>query len=128
MDIHKGVRNLRVGGTLADPIQHTGSSIMAGCTNSTSLSRAYIKRITRGLEQGQDEGHLLFEHVDDLAQLFFAKSERQVRNRASIQIGKLAKLVEESRLTLSSKSVLVSNPPQLATRVASLVKQMDIQL
>ena len=110
MDVHKGVRHLKVGGTLADPIHHTGSSIMAGCTNSTSLSRAYIKRITRGLAQGQEEGHLLFEHVDDLAQLFFAKTEKQVKRVASKHITELAKLVEESRLTLSSKSVLVANP------------------
>ena len=107
LDIHKGVRRLKAAGTIADPIGDTGTSIMAGCTNSTSFSRAYIKKITKGLKQDNDLGHLLFEHVDDLAQLFFCKTEAKVRSLAFDNICELARLVKESLLTLSSKSVVV---------------------
>ena len=43
--VHRGPRILKAKGTLATPIDTTGRSIMAGCTNSTSFSRAYMKKI-----------------------------------------------------------------------------------
>ena len=71
LEVHKGTRHLSAAGTTAKPIGDTGSSILAGCTNSTSFSRAYIRKITRGLADGAKKGtsaeHILFEHVDDLA-------------------------------------------------------------
>ena len=69
-----------------------------------------MKKITQGFKTGESVGHILFEHVDDLAQLFFCKSEQKVMKLARESIAELARLVDESLLTLSTKSVVVANP------------------
>ena len=47
--------------------------LIAGCTSSTSLARAYLNGITSVMQQ--DEHCRLAEHVDDMAQEVFHKNE-----------------------------------------------------
>ena len=67
----------------------------------------------------------LFEHVDDLAQLIFHKTEAGARILGVEKIRKLGELVRESRLTASTKSVVVANPSYMADQIADIVGSID---
>ena len=111
LNIHRGTRMLKAAGTM---IEETGRSIRAGCTNSTSFARAYMKDIVASVEEC--DGHMIFEHVDDMAQLFFHKGEIPVERMTIAKIKKLGEVIVDGRLIVPDKSVCVTNPTALATR------------
>ena len=67
LQVHKAPRLIKACGTLASMIQTTDRSIIAGCTISTSLSRAYLRPALKHLSKV--DGHWVAEHVDDVSQM-----------------------------------------------------------
>ena len=55
LQVHRAPRVLKVGDTYADVVPRIGRGIIVGCTLSTSLSRAYLKRAVDQVPK--EEGH-----------------------------------------------------------------------
>ena len=89
---------------------------MAGCTLSTSLSKAYIRPAIRSVEEVQ--GHEICEHVDDVSQLTIKHNTISALMTAVTQGSRLAAGLEATDLKISDKSVVIANVPGLASRVA----------
>ena len=117
MQAHRAPRVLRVNGCCAEPIPATGVSILAGCTLSTSLSRAFTHGPVRGPEAGlQANGseHEIGQHVDDVNQVVIADSEAAVVRRCRLEGLRIATAFTKSGLAISPKSVDVASSKRLA--------------
>ena len=61
---------------MAEPIKETGPSILAGCTSSTTIARAYMRDIAKvSKEKSGTEAN---QHVDDLSHVVIAQSKQEV--------------------------------------------------
>ena len=116
LQIHRAPRLIKVAGTYADVIVEMGRSMIAGCTLSTSLSRAYLKDVVE--EVPIETGHSIAEHVDDVQQNIHARSSVGAAILAMRQGSCFGQAMIDSGLTPSTKSVVISNTPGLAARVA----------
>ena len=94
LQVHRAPRVLKVGNTYAEVLPAIGKGIIAGCTLSTSLSRAYMKQ---AIEQvPEKDGHKIAEHVDDVQLNIAAKTEIQARMMALERGTVFAKAIEAS--------------------------------
>ena len=64
LQVHRAPRVLKALDSLTDPLPRTGRSIIAGCTLSTSLARAYLHAVIHALPN--IPGQLNYQHVDDV--------------------------------------------------------------
>ena len=103
-----------------------GRSVLAGCSLSTSLARAYLHPVLAGL--ATMNGHFSSEHVDDISQITIRQSEAEAVRIAIVQGIRLAEGMAERDLTISDKSVVVSNNFQAAKKVARLISQAGYPL
>lgn len=114
---------LRANGCCSDIIPITGVSVLAGCTTSASLSRAYLHDVVA--PRPWDDGHRIGRHVDDLSQTVIANTEHGVIRRARLEGSKLAESLRNSGLKISVKSVVVASSSRLAHAVAQGLKSSD---
>ncbi len=78
--MHRAPRVMKVQGCYGPQVAGTGQSILAGCALSTSLARAHVLPLIRGV--GSDPWCRLSQHVDDLSQAITANTEQQAVSRA----------------------------------------------
>ena len=97
---------------------------MAGCSLSTSLARAYLNPILASLPPMQ--GYISSEHVDDISQISIHQREDEATSMAIRQGIKLAEAISDRQLTISDKSVVVSNRFSAAKRVASRISAAGV--
>ncbi len=131
MQAHRAPRVLRVNGCCAEPIAATGASILAGCTLSTSLSRAFVRDPVSAcgtvLEPNSAKCNT-YQHVDDVSQVVVADSEQAVVAgcvRAGLRI---ATAFVRSGLAISVKSVAVASSTRLAERIAMALGRAGQQI
>ena len=110
--VHNSSRVVQVGGAIGKTINSLGRSIMAGCTTSASLARAYMRKPVDNV--GNDDNHKLYEHVDDLAQLIVHKSPMTAKIIAIRQGIQMRKNLKEGKLTISGKSTVIANQAGMA--------------
>ena len=123
---HRAPRTLKLLGTHTTCITEMGRSILAGCSLSTALARAYLHPVLADLATVQ--GHFSSEHVDDISQISIRMNEKDAIHTAIAQGIKLAEGMAERDLTISDKSVVVSNNFQAAKKVARLISQAGYPL
>ena len=122
MQMHRAPRVLRINGCYAEAIQATGRSILAGCSLSTSLSRAFVREpVTAGVDSKHHSGSETYTHVhvDDVHQLVIADSEDAAVRRARREGLRIATGFVRSGLTVSPKSVVTASTKRLANLVAT---------
>ena len=93
LQVHRAPRTLRVLGTQADIIRATGRSIIAGCTLSTSLARAYLRPALQHVDLTAE--HTIAEHVDDMDQLVLETNSDKAIRTAVVQGQLLAQGLRE---------------------------------
>ena len=120
MQVHRAPRAVKAAGTFATVLEQMGRSIIAGCTLSTSLARAYLRPAVGSLHH--EAGHMISEHVDDVGQLTIKAHDTSAVLMAIRQGVKLAQWLVDAGLVISDKSVIVSNKPQVAARVARQIR------
>ena len=126
MQAHRAPRVLRALGSFGEPIPSTGTSILAGCTSSTSLSRGYLRKVTAHVGNGgqafgehrAEASHYVNQHVDDVSQLIVADTEPAALQVSCRQGLKLANALVRSKLEISDKSIAVASNPRLARLVS----------
>ena len=101
--------------SLGPVICSTGCSILAGCSLSTSLSRAYLRDPVSECPNSAE--HTIGQHVDDLAQLVRADTDSQVVE-AAVHMGiHLARGITGSQLDISGKSRVLASTPDVARAI-----------
>ena len=50
MTLHRVCRRILSNGAVSEPVRHTGKSLLAGCSSSTSLARLYLKKAIKDQE------------------------------------------------------------------------------
>ena len=134
LQVHRAPRVLRAAGTLGPVLSDTGRSILAGCSLSTSLSRAFLRDPVQDCQRTAASGdgqvdHLLGQHVDDLAQILRADSDRSLL-QATVRLGTaLATSLADSKLSISTKSRVLASTPALARAIqCGLVSPSSIHM
>ncbi len=103
---HRAPRLLSTGIGVSDVIDGMGRSIIAGCQQSVSWTRALLHEMVRRLGYIVP-GSICYEHVDDLSQVVTARSGPELRS-ALVAIGTaVGEEVAALDLKLSAKSVLL---------------------
>ena len=116
-DLHSLPRYIGFDGAFEGPIGGFHRSIVAGCTSSTTLCRAYLREPLRRAREAESTVED-WQHIDDVCQLAEGAQESDVCRR-SLRAGMaFARAAEKKGLTIADKSVLVSNKPALAKYLA----------
>ena len=122
LQVHRAPRALRAEGCFGLPIASTGVSILAGCTLSTSISRAYLQgpvsTCSRTDEHDTRTSHRVNQHVDDLSQVVIGDSEDAVFERCRKEGLRMSVALTKSKLRISTKSVASASSRALAVRIA----------
>ena len=127
LQAHRAPRILKMLGTHSQPIEATGRSILAGCTLSTSLARAYLRHAIGKL--APQAGHMLAEHVDDMDQLVVTSTTQAAIIMIVEQALALTEGLAEQNLNIAAdKTIVLSNRPGAAGRVAKLLRQQGIDI
>ena len=125
MQMHRAPRALRAAGTYGPVIEATGVSILAGCTTSTSLSRAFLRDdvACSKSKHAQDGDNHVNQHVDDVNQVVIADTDAAVVARC-VRMGlSLTAAFTKSRLQISDKSTVVASSAKLAQTIAAALQR-----
>ena len=129
MQAHRAPRVLRVDGCCAEPITATGVGILAGCTLSTSLSRAFVRAPIAGGKpdymEEEAEDHT-YQHVDDVNQVVVADAEKAVVRRCRREGLRVTNAFVKSGLTISVKSVVAASTRCLAGLISAALTQAGL--
>ncbi len=124
--MHRAPRTLRVAGHYGDVVGQTGRSMLAGCTLSTSLARAYLAPLRAACDT--DSTCRLAPHVDDLAQTLVAPSENLAIMRA-IRYGRaLADKARELGLVIADKSRVVASTVKVARAIGRGLQAAEVDI
>jgi hypothetical protein len=126
LSLHRAPRRLRVEGCYGQQVDRTGRSILAGCTLSTSLARAYLHPLRRHC--GSDAGCRLSQHVDDLTQCVIAPNEAAAITRATMAARRLADKANELNLKVADKSRVVATTAAVAKAVEAGLRRRDVPI
>ncbi len=122
MQAHRAPRVLRVDGCCAEAIPATGVSVLAGCSLSTSLSRAFVQGPIAGGKVGlhsDDAQCRTHQHVDDVNQVVIGNTEKSVVARCRREGLRISTAFVKSGLSISVKSVAVASSKRLADLVVA---------
>ena len=123
---HMADRILKAQGTLSEKLDRFGRSILAGCTLSTSFSRAYLLPVVA--KTGLAEGHTLAQHVDDIEQVTTGTNLGRVKITAIRQARKLAKEIRSMKLVISTKSLVICNNTRMGRAIALILQRDNIPI
>ena len=98
---HKAPRWLKMSGSFAEPVTKTGVSILAGCTSSTSLARAYMWPIANATSG--EAGTVTNQHVDDLSHGISAATAKEAIVKAKRVATKVAAEIKRAKLSIADK-------------------------
>ena len=124
--VFRAPRALARGGNFSQPRRTHATSVIAGCTSSTTFARVYIKEAARaGNEEKESTGakSQIYQHVDDLSQLVWAQDPRAALQCAAETGGKIAASLRRRGLTISKKSVVIAQNQAMAIKVELALKK-----
>ncbi len=124
--MHRAPRMLRVQGSHGSCLARTGRSVLAGCTLSTSLARAYLRPLT--LTCRSDDFCTLNQHVDDLTQSVIAPTRHLAIARAIAKGRQLAEEARKLKLEIADKSRVVASTPTAAAAVAAGIRGAGVPI
>ena len=123
MQVHRAPRVLKADGCFGEPVEATGVSVLAGCSLSTSLSRAFLRdevqMSSRERSNGAQATHTVNQHIDDVSQLVIGDSDSAVVAKCRREGIRLSAAFTRSKLLVSTKSVVVASSKSLAARIAA---------
>jgi hypothetical protein len=118
---HLAPRVLQSNGYSSKPIQ-IFRSILAGCKFSVAITRMYMLRNIKGLDESHKEANTsLF--VDDTSMFASSSSCRRVREVLIPALLDFKKRVSDLKLKLSPKAVVVTNDPHLIIQLVDEFKK-----
>ena len=136
--MHLAPRRIVIGNATSH-VSGVSTSILAGCTASTSFARSMLARIKQRVMQAADEA--LSEHaanasaragefwtnVDDTVHIETGGTASVYESIAQGSIT-FVKEVRRRGLALSTKSAAISNPPSLAEKLSAELAALDVRV
>ena len=100
LQTHKCERWLRSGPSYAKTIGCTGRGILAGCTTSTTIARAYAFETAR---VSMDHGVPAFQHVDDLSHVIIDSTVEGLIAKTVEVASTVAQVLKKKKLRIANK-------------------------
>ena len=123
--VHQAPRRLKLSAAIGDVIHNLGRSILAGCTNSTSMARAFMREAIGEDWQHTEQGVMSAEHVEDVDQLVIKSTPTSAIIAAASHGVRLGKNLQKLGVKVSTKTKIISNRPKLAKRLQNILAAQE---